>query len=168
MDAVRRPYIVAVSGVKNSGKTTFLEKLIGELTMRGHRIAVVKHDGHDFQGDVERTDTYRLRQAGAYGCGIFSASKWMVIKEQSGVSEQRLIEEFPEADIILLEGLKNSTYPKFEVIRKKVSNESICNKESLLGIITDSTVEIAGVPKLGFEEISLCADMIEEEMRKES
>lgn len=30
VDAVR-PYIAAVSGVKNSGKTTFLEKLIPEL-----------------------------------------------------------------------------------------------------------------------------------------
>ena len=30
MDAIR-PYIAAVSGVKNSGKTTFLEKLIPEL-----------------------------------------------------------------------------------------------------------------------------------------
>ena len=32
MDAVKKPYVAAVSGVKNSGKTTFLEKLVRELT----------------------------------------------------------------------------------------------------------------------------------------
>ena len=37
MDAVKRtgkPFIAAVSGVKNSGKTTFMEKLISNLPDR--------------------------------------------------------------------------------------------------------------------------------------
>ena len=37
----------------NSGKTTFLEKLIPELKKRGLRVAVIKHDGHDFEIDKE-------------------------------------------------------------------------------------------------------------------
>ena len=52
MDAVKKtekPFVAAVSGVKNSGKTTFLEKLVAELTKRGYRVAVIKHDGHEFQ-----------------------------------------------------------------------------------------------------------------------
>ena len=40
--------IAAVSGVKNSGKTTLMEKLIRVLTGRGLQVAAVKHDGHDF------------------------------------------------------------------------------------------------------------------------
>ena len=66
MDAVRKPekpFAAAVSGVKNSGKTTFLEKLVKELTQRGYRVAVLKHDGHEFQADREGTDTYRMQQA---------------------------------------------------------------------------------------------------------
>lgn len=37
---------------------------------------------------------------------------------------------FPEADLILLEGFKYSTYPKIEIIRKGNSAESVCNPEN--------------------------------------
>ena len=40
--------LIAVSGVKNSGKTTFLAALIPELKALGLRVAVIKHDGHSF------------------------------------------------------------------------------------------------------------------------
>ena len=69
MDAVKRtgkPFIAAVSGVKNSGKTTFMEKLISELAGQGYRVAVIKHDGHEFQADREGTDTYRMRLRNLY------------------------------------------------------------------------------------------------------
>lgn len=46
MDAVKKQVIAAVSGVKNSGKTTFLEHLVRELSARDYRTAVIKHDGH--------------------------------------------------------------------------------------------------------------------------
>ena len=47
--------IAAISGVKNSGKTTLMEKLIRVLTGRGLQVAAVKHDGHDFTPDVPGT-----------------------------------------------------------------------------------------------------------------
>ncbi len=165
----REPYLVAVSGVKNSGKTTFLEKLVRELTGRGYRTAVIKHDGHDFLPDVEGTDTWRLRQAGAYGCGIYSAQKWMAVKEQKDTDEKNLIRLFPEADVILLEGFKHSSYPKFEVVRREVSNESVCRWETLLGIVTDvpdMEERVFGVSILGMEESGRCADMIEEKIKQ--
>ena len=88
MDAVKKQVIAAVSGVKNSGKTTFLEHLVRELSARGYRTAVIKHDGHEFEPDVEGTDTWKLRKAGAYGTAIFSKGRWMVIKEEPEMDEQ--------------------------------------------------------------------------------
>ena len=38
--------ILAVCGVKNSGKTTLLEKITAHLSKEGIKIAVIKHDGH--------------------------------------------------------------------------------------------------------------------------
>lgn len=43
---------MAISGVKNSGKTTLMEKLIRTLSGRSLQVAAVKHDGHDFTPDV--------------------------------------------------------------------------------------------------------------------
>lgn len=164
MDAVR-PYIAAVSGVKNSGKTTFLEKLVPELVKRGYRVAVIKHDGHDFCGDENGTDTFRLKRAGAYGTCIYSSEKWMVVKEQTGMDAEMLAALFPEADIILVEGLKTSPYPKFEIVRKANSEKSVCARETLLGLITDTDQIIDKVPSLQLDETEKCADILEKEIQ---
>ena len=57
--------VIAVSGVKNSGKTTLIEKLLPALNARGVKTAVLKHDGHSFAADREGTDTCRFLAAGA-------------------------------------------------------------------------------------------------------
>lgn len=108
-----KPVIFAISGYKNSGKTTLMTALIAELSNRGYRVATIKHDGHDFEPDVPETDSYRHRKAGAYGTAVFSRNRFMVTKTWEAVDEAALISVFPEADVLLLEGFKNSSYPKY-------------------------------------------------------
>ena len=107
------PFVFAISGYKNSGKTTLITRLIPELTGRGYKGAVIKHDGHDFKSDVPGTDSYRHQKAGAYGTAVFSKNRFLITKECHGITERDLFSAFPEADIILIEGLKNSSYPKY-------------------------------------------------------
>lgn len=109
----RQPFFYAISGFKNTGKTTLITKLIPELNRMGYRVAVIKHDGHDFEGDVPGTDSYRHKAAGAYGTAVFSGKRMLIQKEIQGIDEKKLASFFPEADIILLEGFKNSEYPKY-------------------------------------------------------
>ena len=47
-----RQLIFAISGYKNSGKTTLIENLIPILTEYGYKVATIKHDAHDFEPDV--------------------------------------------------------------------------------------------------------------------
>ena len=54
--ALKRPAVLAVSGVHNSGKTTLLEKLLPILRGRGLKVGVIKHDGGDFAPDAPGTD----------------------------------------------------------------------------------------------------------------
>ena len=65
--------IISIVGASNSGKTTFLEKLIPELASRGYRVGAVKHDAHGFEMDREGKDTWRLRGAGRRGHRHFLA-----------------------------------------------------------------------------------------------
>jgi len=109
----KKPIIFAISGYKNTGKTTLLTKVIPVLAGRGYKVAVIKHDGHDFESDVPGTDSYRHQKAGAYGTAVFSANRLMITKEVKGTDETQLFAAFPEADILLIEGLKNSPYPKY-------------------------------------------------------
>ncbi len=107
------PFIFAVSGYKNTGKTTVVTGVTQILTARGYRVAVIKHDGHDFEGDVPGTDSYRHMAAGAYGTAVFSSGRFLVHKKCEDTRVESMIAMFPEADIILIEGLKHSDYPKY-------------------------------------------------------
>ncbi len=108
---MRYPDVIAVSGEKNAGKTTLIEAVLPILAARGYRVAVIKHDGHSFEPDVPETDTRRFYDAGAVGTAVFDGEKFMLVKRQS-VNERQLFEAFEDADLILIEGLKNSDYPK--------------------------------------------------------
>ncbi len=112
-EELKTPFIFAVSGYKNSGKTTLITKLIPILVSKGYQVAVIKHDGHDFESDVPETDSYRHQKSGAYGTAIFSKNRIMITKKIKDIDETCLFAAFPEADIILIEGLKNSSYPKY-------------------------------------------------------
>lgn len=110
----QKPVIYAVSGYKNSGKTTLITKLVPILTECGYKVAVIKHDGHDFVPDVPGTDSFRHREAGAYGTAVYSGQRFLVTMEwgEKTPDEKLLMKAFPDADIILIEGLKGSSYPK--------------------------------------------------------
>ena len=43
--------VLGVTGWKNSGKTTLVERLVAELVRRGRRVSTVKHAHHDFDID---------------------------------------------------------------------------------------------------------------------
>lgn len=136
-DVSREQKIIAVCGVKNSGKTTLIEKLVRELSRRNIKTAVIKHDGHDFECDVPGTDSYRFQKAGAYGTAVFSDHRIFVHKEGRGEREQELICQFPEAEIIFLEGMKDSDYLKIEVVRKAISEKPVSNPDGRFLIVTD-------------------------------
>ena len=134
------PYLFAISGYKHTGKTTLITKLIPILNEKGYKVAVIKHDGHDFEGDVPGTDTYKHFQAGAYGTAVFSENKVLIHKKAQDVDEKILMQAFPEADIILLEGFKGSNYPKYIC---NYPEEPIIDPEILAeGIITGYSLYI--------------------------
>jgi molybdopterin molybdotransferase len=108
-----RPFFFAISGYKNTGKTTLITRLLPELEKLGCKVAVIKHDGHDFESDVPGTDSWRHQQAGAYATAVFSQNRFLMTKTCENINEMQIARAFPEADIILLEGFKNSAYHKY-------------------------------------------------------
>ena len=135
----RRPLVFCVSGVKNSGKTHLVERLIHSFTEKGMSVGVIKHDGHSFECDVPGTDSDRFYRAGAMATAVFSASQSFIrLRREAGVEE--LIRQMENADVVIIEGLKYSSLPKVEVIRKEVSDRSICDSRTLLCIASDAAL----------------------------
>mgnify|MGYP001196962894 CR=1 FL=1 len=74
---MERKRIFAISGVKNSGKTTLICRLLEIFKDKGLKVAVLKHDGHDFVPDVPGTDTYcQLQSVGHKVCAEPTAQQF--------------------------------------------------------------------------------------------
>ena len=137
--AGRSPLVFCVSGVKNSGKTHLVERLIHSFTEKGMSVGVIKHDGHSFECDIPGTDSDRFYRAGAMATAVFSASQSFIrLRREAGVEE--LIRQMENADVVIIEGLKYSSLPKVEVIRKEISDRSICDSRTLLCIASDAAL----------------------------
>lgn len=158
--------VLAVSGVKNSGKTTLITALLPHLRQSGWSVAVIKHDGHAFQADPPDTDTGKFMAAGAAGAAIFDGEKFKSIHRRQA-DEHDLLALFPEADLILLEGFKHSPWPKLEVVRAGISAGPVCEGDSLLGVVTDLPLSLS-VPVLPLGDPPAVARFLLDRFREEA
>lgn len=139
--SLKKPVIFCVSGVKNSGKTSLIVSLIQELKQFYTKIGVIKHDGHDFEMDHQGTDTWKFSKAGAEQVSIFSIEQYAVIAKKQKVSILDMIEMMLDMEIIIIEGLKDSDFPKIEVVRKEISENIVCKRETLIAVVSDILVQ---------------------------
>ena len=152
--------IVSVVGKGDSGKTTFLEKLISELAGRGVRVATVKHHIHDYDIDVPGKDSYRHARAGAFATMVSSPEKFAVIHD--------VVEEMPldsiaavafgaGADILITEGYKRTGRNRIEISRRERSDSLICTPDEMTALVTNNAtlaeeVAAAGVPVFDLDD----------------
>ena len=158
-----KPAVMCVSGIKNSGKTTLITELITLLRVDGYKIAVIKHDGHDFEIDLPNTDTYKHRAAGSNPTIIYSNTKWAMISNQK-IEIEELIAKMPDVDLIIIEGLKKAPYPKIEVIRKVNGLKFVCDIKCLLAIASDELFDVDGVKVVDISNIEEIAAIIKREV----
>ncbi|AJE53804.1 molybdopterin-guanine dinucleotide biosynthesis protein MobB [Paenibacillus jamilae] len=130
----KHPFVCQIVGFKNTGKTTFLGGLIRYVQQSGLRVAVIKHDGHEFEMDHEGTDTYKHRQAGAEGVAIVSAGRTAILEEQSR-PVTGLIRHFQAYDCVLLEGFKQEKYPKLVMVREQSDARLVQELTNVQGVV---------------------------------
>lgn len=148
----KKPLIVGVTGVKNSGKTTLMEKLIQTLSSSGLKVASIKHDAHEFIADTPGTDSYRHKAAGAFASVIFDQNKFLLVKDGS-FNVPDMLPFFEGADIVLIEGAKQTPYPKLEVLRKGNSETPTTPSDQLIALMTDTEYQVNGVPSLDINDV---------------
>ncbi len=132
-----RPAVFCVSGVKNSGKTGLITRLIHEFMSDGYQVGVIKHDGHDYVMDHKGTDTFRFSEAGAVMSSIFSDYRCSVHFTGKKTLEEMIAFAGNECDVIIIEGAKKSLYPKIEVVRREISESMICDENTFICVVTD-------------------------------
>lgn len=160
---LRKPLIFCVSGYSDSGKTGLIVKLINEFIAEKMTVGVIKHDGHDSIKEAPGSDTERVREAGAICTAVYSAGEYAGHFSE-GIGAAGLIEHMKRLksppDVIIVEGLKTSHYPKIEVVREAVFDRSVCEGSTLICISSDCiSPESVSCPVYGADDtkgIFLC------------
>ena len=115
------PPLFGVVGWKNTGKTTLMVSLIGELTRRGYAVEI----------DHEGRDSYKMREAGACQVALSSPRRFALMRELGDAPEMSFADILPYAgkcDLVLVEGYKREAFPKIEIRR-----DGAASREKLQG-----------------------------------
>jgi len=155
------PPIVSIVGKSKSGKTTLIEKLIGELKSRGYQVATIKHTSQNLAFDEPGKDSWRHTQAGSKATVISSPDKLVLIKPVGNISLKQIAHILGEDyDIILTEGFRLGDAPKIEVHRKQ-SGPPLASVKKRIAIATDEPLETK-TRQFSLEDVKGLADLLEE------
>ncbi|NLW43002.1 MAG: hypothetical protein GXY89_07705 [Tissierellia bacterium] len=158
--------VFSVTGVSTSGKTTVVEELVRELTLRGYSVGTVKSigcgrdceirhkescsthqydDAQCFTIDTKGKNTHRHKMAGAKQVSTWSKAETAIIYPYR-MRLHELIENY-DFDFLIIEGGKNEPLPRIVTGFTEENTEMIIGNTTfaISGKIADKTKEINGI-----------------------
>ena len=157
--------VIGVAGFKNAGKTTLVERLVAELTRRGHRISTVKHAHHSFDIDHEGRDSFRHRKAGASEVAVVSRHRWAIIHESRDDVEptlEEILAKLAPCDLVIVEGYKRDTHDKIEVRNLDFAHPKLAGDDpTVVALAANGPVADAPVPVFDRDDVAALASFIE-------
>lgn len=160
--------VIGVAGFKDAGKTTLVEKLVTELTRRGHRISTVKHAHHSFDIDHEGRDSFRHRKAGATEVAVVSRHRWAIIhesREEAEPSLDEILAKLAPCDLVIVEGYKRDGHDKIEVRNVDLEHPKLAGDDpTVVAIAANGAVLEAAVPVFGRDDVVALATFVERHM----
>lgn len=161
MRAGREVPVISMVGKSGVGKTTALERVIGELKRRGYKVGTVKHDTHGFDLDKPGKDSWRHAQAGSDAVVISGPRKMALIRQlEAEMSLDEIVHLMGDVDLVITEGYKRGDKPKIEVTRRERGTELLCQPEELIGIMADYPVNMP-VPQFALDDAVGVVNLLE-------
>ncbi len=161
--------VYGVTGVKNSGKTTLMERLVAEIGARGYTVSTVKHAHHVTDIDQPGRDSHRHREAGAREVMLASPRRWALMRELRGEDEpplEALLARMSPVDLVLVEGYKAGPHPKLEVHRAATGRPPLAlETPSIRAVAADTAPGGLEVPVLDLDDVGAIADFILAELQ---
>lgn len=151
--AVVNPVTIQITGFQNSGKTSFVKRLLRDLVEENVTAVTIKHHGHGGKPSLpENKDSAQHITAGAIASLVEGDGRLIIQaekKEWTLAEKLRLLSPF-QSDVIIIEGHKYEDYPKVVLVRKREeARELLC----LTNIIAVYYWEDAAIEELGMTDI---------------
>ncbi|KAB2337709.1 molybdopterin-guanine dinucleotide biosynthesis protein B [Cytobacillus depressus] len=134
---VSAPFVFQVAGYQNSGKTTFVNKIITRLSEQKFRAATIKHHGHGGKPELnEMKDSSQHISSGAFASIVEGDGRLILHAEQTEwtVDEQISILSHFDLDLIIIEGHKKAYYPKV-IILKELEDEKLLTLTNIQAVL---------------------------------
>ncbi|MDR1850140.1 MAG: molybdopterin-guanine dinucleotide biosynthesis protein B [Zoogloeaceae bacterium] len=157
------PPVFIFVGHSNSGKTTFIERLIPMLTRRGLRVATIKHAHHKVHLDTEGKDSWRYKNAGAALSMLVTTHALQLVADadESREPAQLAARFLGEADIVLAEGFSQANGPKIEIMRRALGKPPRCEiADGLIAIATDCPEIYPELPHFTLDDHEALAEFL--------
>jgi molybdopterin-guanine dinucleotide biosynthesis protein B len=152
-------HVFGVTGWKDSGKTTLVERLIAEFVRRGWRIATVKHAHHAVEIDRPGTDSFRHRAAGATEVALVGGKRYAIMREVAEPPLSEVLVRLSPCDLVLIEGYKREPHPKIE-IRADHSRPMAPSDPNIVAIASDVAPAGEYLPWFPRDDVPTMADFI--------
>lgn len=157
--------IFGVVGWKNGGKTTLVERLVGDITGRGFRVSTIKHAHHGFDIDQPGRDSWRHRKAGATQVLVASRRRWALMTELRDEKKEPdldfLLRQLSATDLVLVEGYKRDRHAKIEAWRSACRQPPIALSDpTVRAVARDVVLEGVELPQFSLDDVVGIADFI--------
>lgn len=151
--------VFGVTGWKNSGKTTLVERLIAEFVRRDWRIATIKHAHHAVDIDQPGTDSFRHRAAGATEVALVGGQRYAIMRETAEPPLSEVLARMSPCDLVLIEGYKREPHLKIE-IRTDHSRPMAASDSNIVAIASDVAPAGEVLPWFDRNDVTAIADFI--------
>jgi molybdopterin-guanine dinucleotide biosynthesis protein B len=156
------PPVVCVVGRDGSGKTRIIEGIAREMKARGHRVATVARSAEGPALESVTKDAERYAAGGSDMIVVASPDAVTCVRR---VDEEVSLDELiwmvgQEHDLVLVEGFRESGFPKIEVHRAAVGGGLMCRKGELLALASDTPLDV-DAPLFALDDAAGLADLIE-------
>lgn len=157
--------VIQVVGFQNSGKTTLVETLLAFSNEKQLRVGVIKHHGHNnsLAFPDKNKDTGRFKNKGASITSVAADKNLeLYIKHMDhpwNVEEIVSIYKSLPIDLIIIEGFKQSAFPKILMIRQPEDLKLLNKLKNVVCIITwihEKRLNNAGIPIIQISEVKQC------------
>lgn len=155
----RKTPIVTVSAPQsNTGKTTFIERLLPRLAAMGLRVGVVKGDAHGYTRDTAGKDSARFSAAGAAATAVVSPRGYFI--EQKTTTRAGLVaiaERLADVDLVLIETRAHGALPKLSLYRGLAA---ALVDDDTVALFASPPQDIAGVYQYHLDDLARATELV--------